>query len=107
MKKIILIGMTLVILVLFNYQIYQKENIKKSNDIVYLEIRPIDPRALIQGDYVEFAYVLGQHRQCTQDGKSGYAVISVDEKELVLLRGVIQERPYRVVNDYSIIISKV
>jgi uncharacterized membrane-anchored protein len=81
-KKIILIGMTLIILVLFNYEIYQKENIKKSNDIVYLELVPIDPRSLIQGDYVEFAYALGRHHQCTEEGKSGYVVITVNEKRM-------------------------
>ena len=49
---------------------------------MYLELIPIDPRSLIQGDYVEFAYALGRYHQCTQDGKSGYAVIRVDEKKM-------------------------
>ncbi|MFT6791681.1 MAG: hypothetical protein ACJA04_000891 [Cellvibrionaceae bacterium] len=47
-------GVILSILVLgvLNYGIYQKQKIKDHGEIVLLELAPVDPRSLMQGDYM-------------------------------------------------------
>ncbi len=80
MKKIILMLAALFIFSVFNLSIYQKEKIKASTDIVYLKLAPIDPRSLMQGDYMEFRYALSDNHHCPQ--KNGYAVIRLDSKNI-------------------------
>lgn len=41
-----------------NYAVYDKNNIKQQGEIIYLQLRPVDPRALMQGDYMALAYGL-------------------------------------------------
>jgi uncharacterized membrane-anchored protein len=50
MKKIIFIASTIFVFAAFNYGIFQKEEIKANGEIVLLELAPVDPRSLIQGD---------------------------------------------------------
>ncbi|NOR55969.1 MAG: hypothetical protein GQ531_07145 [Sulfurovum sp.] len=56
-KKIALL--TLVVLIsLINWSIYKKENHLKDGKIVYLKLAPVDPRSLMQGDYMALRYDL-------------------------------------------------
>lgn len=41
-----------------NYSIYAKERIKRDGEIVYLELAPVDPRSLMQGDYMALRFVV-------------------------------------------------
>ncbi len=54
-KKLLLL-FTAVILVVFNYAIYAKEQIIKNGETVFLELAPVDPRSLMQGDYMILNY---------------------------------------------------
>ena len=56
MKKIILLLATITIFVFFNYNIYVKENIIESGEKVFLELRPVDPRSFMQGDYMALRF---------------------------------------------------
>jgi uncharacterized membrane-anchored protein len=35
-----------------NYSIFHKENIKRNGEVIYMELAPVDPRSLMQGDYM-------------------------------------------------------
>lgn len=48
----------LLILVLFNWMIASKERSWADGSIVYLELAPVDPRSLMQGDYMTLRYKL-------------------------------------------------
>lgn len=41
-----------IVLGLVNWSIYKKEQQLASGDVVYLELAPVDPRSLMQGDYM-------------------------------------------------------
>ena len=56
-KKIALLTLVIV-LALINWSIYQKENHLRQGEIVYLELAPVDPRSLMQGDYMALRYTL-------------------------------------------------
>jgi len=46
----------LVVLAGVNWSIYKKEVIKSSGEVVYLELAPVDPRSLMQGDYMALQF---------------------------------------------------
>ncbi|MDP1723551.1 MAG: GDYXXLXY domain-containing protein [Alphaproteobacteria bacterium] len=56
MKKIILLLATITIFVFFNYNIYVKENIIENGEKIFLELRPVDPRSFMQGDYMALRF---------------------------------------------------
>lgn len=58
MRKKIMLWWGLFIILFFNYNIYKKEQIKKSKDVVLLELSPVDPRSLMQGDYMRLNYTI-------------------------------------------------
>ncbi len=60
MKKIIIIALTIIVLAILNYSIFEKEQIRKNGEIVYLELRPADPRSIMQGDYMRLRYKIEQ-----------------------------------------------
>ncbi|MCA3028940.1 MAG: GDYXXLXY domain-containing protein [Rhodocyclaceae bacterium] len=41
-----------------NWSIYKKEVIKSSGELVYLELAPVDPRSLMQGDYLALQFAV-------------------------------------------------
>lgn len=57
-RKIIFAINIIVVLVLVNWSVYTKEQQLRSDNIVYLELAPVDPRSLMQGDYMRLRYAL-------------------------------------------------
>jgi uncharacterized membrane-anchored protein len=55
-KWILIIVNLLLILGLFNYSIFQKEKMLKNGTLVLLKLAPVDPRSLMQGDYMSLNY---------------------------------------------------
>ena len=43
-----------------NVSIYSKEQIKAHGETLYLELAPVDPRSLMQGDYMALRFALAQ-----------------------------------------------
>jgi uncharacterized membrane-anchored protein len=76
LKKIILIVSSFFIFVAFNYSIYQKEQIKAEGEIVLLELAPVDPRSLIQGDYMRLSYKIAQNLR--SNSSKGYIVLRLN-----------------------------
>ena len=58
MKKTIAIISLILILVGVNWSIANKENHLKNGTIAYLKLRPVDPRSLMQGDYMALRFEL-------------------------------------------------
>jgi uncharacterized membrane-anchored protein len=51
----------LLVLGAVNYSIYGKEETIRTGDVVYLELAPVDPRSLMQGDYMALRFRLTEH----------------------------------------------
>ena len=80
---IIFIILTALILVILNGMIYQKESILKNGKTLLLELAPIDPRSLMQGDYLLLRYKISDeaYPQCNKEGSvKGKLVLKFDEK---------------------------
>lgn len=50
----------LLVLGAVNWSIYGKERIIRSGEVIYLELMPVDPRSLMQGDYMALRFRLAQ-----------------------------------------------
>lgn len=82
MKKIIFITSTLFVFAILNYGIYQKEQIKANGETVLLELAPVDPRSLMQGDYMHLRYAIGSNEQYKIKDKRGYIVVGLDQNNV-------------------------
>lgn len=82
MKKIIFLVSTLLVFAVFNYGIFQKEEIKKNGEIVLLELAPVDPRSLMQGDYMQLRYAIERNPTYRVKEKRGYMVVALDQHQV-------------------------
>lgn len=89
MNRIIVAVTLLVILVAVNWAIWDKERHLAEGEIVYLELAPIGPRSLMQGDYMALNFALSNQIQSAlfqleepQKAANGYVVVRLDEKRI-------------------------
>ena len=83
----------LLVLGALNQAIVGKERIKRSGEIVYLPLAPVDPRSLIQGDYMalRFAIVrdiegLGEKTaRAVHEGETAFAPVTLDDQRVASL----------------------
>lgn len=59
-KKYLVVANLIVVLVYFGMTVYNKEAILKEGELVLLELAPVDPRSLMQGDYMRLSYKIVQ-----------------------------------------------
>jgi uncharacterized membrane-anchored protein len=82
MKKIVFILSTLAVFAVFNYAIYQKEQIIANGETVLLELAPVDPRSLMQGDYMRLRYAIERNKYDLPRKKRGYMVVGLDQNKV-------------------------
>lgn len=80
---IIIILNLLVLLATFNYSIASKEQLLKNGELVLLELAPVDPRSLMQGDYMQLRYrFMNDIGDIDSIPKTGFAVVSLDDNKI-------------------------
>lgn len=75
-------AMTVVILAFVNVEIAGKERIVRDGTQVLLELAPVDPRSLLQGDYMALRYAMSREvaQAAAEKGvQDGRVVIELDE----------------------------
>ena len=82
MKNIIYWGTTLLVLVVVNLLIVKKEGTLANGRTMLLRLAPVDPRSLMQGDYMVLRYAIAREVQRRQLQGKGHIVISLDENEV-------------------------
>ena len=84
-KKITLFALIL-ILVLVNWSIYQKEMHIKNGKVVFLKLAPVDPRSLMQGDYMalrfDMANSISKKLPKNRDAIDGRVLVSMDKNNV-------------------------
>lgn len=80
-------GIILVSLILVNVSIFQKEQVLEKGTVVILELAPVDPRSLMQGDYMALDYALARrlyqqywHNGQTLPSSKGTLAVELDEQ---------------------------
>ncbi len=83
MRRTILIATTLLLLVGVNFTIYQRENLISYGRVILLELAPVDPRSLMQGDYMALRFQIANQAFAGLDLKTlddGHLVTVLDER---------------------------
>ncbi|SFK39925.1 GDYXXLXY domain-containing protein [Methylophaga sulfidovorans] len=94
LAKIISVLSLLVILLAVNWSIYRQEQVLTQGKTVLLKLMPVDPRSLMQGDYMELNFELAnqirrqliqQNTDTASSGKlktqDGYVVVKINQNQ--------------------------
>lgn len=69
-------------LLFVNYGIYGKEMLIRTGEPVLLALAPVDPRSLIQGDYMDLRYAIATELENQEIPRRGQLVITLDENNV-------------------------
>jgi len=81
-KWIIILVNLIILLGLFNNSILQKEELLSDGQLILLELAPVDPRSLMQGDYMRLNYVLSDNINSDSISKRGFCVVKLLENSV-------------------------
>jgi len=83
-RGLVLLGAVLVF-GLINWGIWSKERLRTAGQVVYLELAPIDPRSLVQGDYMALNFLVARQiaaRVSPRDSATHVAILQLDERRI-------------------------
>jgi len=85
MRKAFVIVAGVLLLAAVNWGIYSRERLLASGRVVMLELAPVDPRSLMQGDYMALRFdaanaAFGRARGRSDESADGRLVVVVDER---------------------------
>ncbi len=78
-KWILILANLLVLLVFFNFSVFEKENLLANGQLVLLELAPVDPRSLLQGDYMQLRYAISDNVKRDSITTRGFCVVELNE----------------------------
>ncbi|UKB80324.1 GDYXXLXY domain-containing protein [Chryseobacterium sp. MEBOG07] len=79
-KWFIILANLVILLVYFNYSVSKKEELIKDGKLILLQLAPVDPRSLMQGDYMRLRYSISENINAEHLPKRGYCVVRLDNK---------------------------
>ena len=77
-KWLIILLNLILLLVYFNYSVVKKEELLKEGQLILLELAPVDPRSLMQGDYMALRYKISEIIDYNNMPKRGYCVVRLN-----------------------------
>lgn len=81
MKRWLYLTTSFLVLVVLNVLIVEKERVLEQGDVIRLELRPLDPRSMLQGDFMILNYALSTEvpRDYVETAsRKGTLVVSLD-----------------------------
>jgi len=78
-KWIIIFVNLIILLGLFNNSILKKETLLSDGKLILLELAPVDPRSLMQGDYMSLRYAISENINYDSISKRGFCVVKLEE----------------------------
>ncbi len=86
LERIIILVNLVLLLGYFNWSILAKENTLADGQFVLLELAPVDPRSLMQGDYMRLRYAIANIPNNRKDlSKRGYCIVKADSNGVAQL----------------------
>jgi uncharacterized membrane-anchored protein len=85
LKSIVVLVNLVAVLAFFNLSVVEKEDVLERGQLVLLELAPVDPRSLMQGDYMVLNYAISRIEEFGEVLKKGYAVLQLDEQHVAKL----------------------
>ena len=83
MRERIALAAAALVLLVTNYGIYQRERLLSDGRVVLLELLPVDPRSLMQGDYMALRFKVADDafgRAPRQQANDGSLVVALDTR---------------------------
>ncbi len=80
MRRVLIFLIAVMVLAVINFEIYKKEKLLVEGTTLLLELAPVDPRSLMQGDYMILRYKIAREHQKIET--DGYFVIERDSKQV-------------------------
>jgi len=80
MRKAIAIGAGVLLLVLANWAVFEREQQLTEGRVVLLELAPVDPRSLMQGDYMALRFTTADSIGRDKDLADGRVIVRLDER---------------------------
>lgn len=106
MDRKIAVATLIIILALVNWAIVGKERHLARGRVVYLELAPVDPRSLMQGDYMALHFRLSdkvyqalpkaekrKRWRHDVDASDGYVVVRLDEQNIARFKRIHDDTP--------------
>lgn len=82
-SRILIIANLVLLLGYFNWSVYKKEQTLKNGQLVLLELAPVDPRSLMQGDYMRLNYQEASSNLINDETATrGYAILKTDSHQV-------------------------
>lgn len=78
-KWIIILANLILLLGLFNNSVVKKEKLLSDGTLILLELAPVDPRSLMQGDYMRLGYAIANTVEHDSISKRGFCVVTLEE----------------------------
>ncbi len=96
MRRHLVIVAVLAVLAVVNVGIYERERLISSGQVVFLELAPVDPRSLMQGDYMALRFQAANEAQASLAGSAGtdgHLVVALDERGIGRFRRLDDSTP--------------
>jgi uncharacterized membrane-anchored protein len=79
LKLFIISANMLLVLLFFGFNIVKNEKVLSEGETVLLELRPVDPRSLMQGDYMTLHYEVCNHIYGLEAELNKFCVVQLDD----------------------------
>ncbi|HEX8622254.1 MAG TPA: GDYXXLXY domain-containing protein [Allosphingosinicella sp.] len=96
MRKAIALVAGLAVLAFVNFGLYQREALLSGGRVVLLRLSPVDPRSLIQGDYMRLSFEAADQAfpfRGDRPTADGHVVVAVDRQGVGHFRRIADARP--------------
>jgi uncharacterized membrane-anchored protein len=84
MRKIIVVLAGIVVLAAVNWGIFARERLLADGRVVLLELAPVDPRSLMQGDYMALRFKVANDAfgRGASERKDGHVVVQIGDDDV-------------------------
>ena len=65
-----------------NYSVFKKEETLKNGTLLLFELAPVDPRSLMQGDYMILQYKITENWISENTPRQGYCIVKKDKNKI-------------------------
>lgn len=88
MRRILIVANAVLALAAINWAIFDKERHLAHGEVVYLELAPVDPRSLMQGDYMALRFAMGDRIQAAlyEEASAGTSADRVGDGHAIVRR---------------------
>lgn len=86
MRKLVILLAGIAVLAVVNYGIYEKEQVLANGRVILFELAPVDPRSLMQGDYMALRFGIQSQVPYTAELRDGHIVAALDQRGVAAFR---------------------